>query len=80
MSSKAKRVSNQIVQQRITTVVQVLSIMSSEAQKMSWFQRFRISQSFLWKKHIDCFFELASKNKKKEEKKEEKREKRDKKI
>ena len=80
MSSKSKRVSNQIVQQRITTVVQVLSIMSSEAQKMSWFQRFRISQSFLWKKNIDCFFELASKNKKKEEKKEEKREKRDKEI
>lgn len=79
MSSKAKRVSNQIVQQRITTVVQVLSIMSSEAQKMSWFQRFRISQSFLWKKNIDCFFELAGKNKKKE-KKEEKREKRDKEV
>ena len=79
MSSKAKRVSNQIVQQRITTVVQVLSIMSSEARKMSWFQRFRISQSFLWKKNIDCFFELASKNKK-EEKKEEKREKRDKEV
>ena len=68
MSSKAKKVSNQIIQQRITTVVQVLSIMSSEAQQMSWFQRFRISQSFLWKKNIDCFFELASKNKKKEEK------------
>ena len=79
MSSKAKRVSNQIVQQRITTVVQVLSIMSSEAQKMSWFQRFRISQSFLWKKNIDCFFELAGKNKKKE-KKEEKDEKRDKEL
>ena len=68
MSSKAKKVSNHITQQRITTVVQVLSIMSSEAQQMSWFQRFRISQSFLWKKNIDCFFELASKNKKKEEK------------
>ena len=81
MSSKAKRVSNQIVQQRITTVVQVLSIMSSEAQQMSWFQRFRISQSFLWKKNIDCFFELAGKNKKKEEeKKEEKHEKRDKEV
>ena len=78
MSSKSRKLSNQIVQQRITTVVQVLSIMSSEAQKMSWFQRFRISQSFLWKKNIDCFFELASKNKKKEEKKEEKREKREK--
>ena len=76
MSSKARNLSNQIVQQRITTVVQVLSIMSSEAQKMSWFQRFRISQSFLWKKNIDCFFELAGKNKKKEEK----REKRDKEV
>ena len=76
MSSKAKRVSNQIVQQRITTVVQVLSVMSSEARKMSWFQRFRISQSFLWKKNIDCFLELAGKNKKKEEK----REKRDKEV
>ena len=80
MSSKSRKLSDQIVQQRITTVVQVLSIMSSEAQKMSWFQRFRISQSFLWKKNIDCFFELAGKNKKKEEKKEEKREKRDKEV
>ena len=79
MGSKARKVSKQIVQQRVSTVVQVLSIMSSEAQKMSWFQRFRISQSFLWKKNIDCFFELASKNKK-EEKKEEKREKRDKEV
>ena len=78
MSSKSRKLSNQIVQQRITTVVQVLSIMSSEAQKMSWFQRFRISQSFLWKKNIDCFFELAGKNKNK--KKEEKREKRDKEV
>ena len=76
MSSKSRKLSNQITQQRITTVVQVLSIMSSEAQQMSWFQRFRISQSFLWKKNIDCFFELASKNKKKEEK----HEKRDKEV
>ena len=68
MSSKSRKLSDQIIQQRITTVVQLLSIMSSEAEKMSWFQRFRISQCFLWKKNIDCFFELASKNKKKEEK------------
>ena len=80
MSSKAKRVSNQIVQRRITTVLQVLAIMSSEARKMSWFQRFRISQSFLWKKNIDCFFELASKNKKEEKKEEEKDEKCDKEV
>lgn len=74
MSSKSRKLSDQIIQQRITTVVQVLSIMSSEARQMSWFQRFRISQCFLWKKNIDCFFELASKNKKKEEK-DEKRDK-----
>ena len=84
MSSKSRKLSDQIIRQRITTVVQVLSIMSSEAQQMSWFQRFRISQSFLWKKNIDRFFELASKSKKKdekkEEKKEEKHEKRDKEV
>ena len=74
MGSKARKLSDQIVRLRITTVLQVLSIMSSEAQQMSWFQRFRISQSFLWKKNIDCFFELASKSKKKEEK-DEKRDK-----
>ena len=77
MSSKARKLSDQIVRLRITTVLQVLSIMSSEAQQMSWFQRFRISQSFLWKKNIDCFFELASKSKKKDEKKEEKKEEKD---
>lgn len=64
MSSKAKKVSQDVLQRKISTVVQVLSIMSSEAEKMSWFQRFKISQSFLWKKNIDCFFTLASKNKK----------------
>ena len=42
--------------------------MEEEAQKMSWFQRFKLSQSFLWKKNIDAFFQTASKNKKKEKK------------
>ena len=59
MSSRAKRVKDQIVGQRITTVVQVLSIMQNEADKMSWFQRFRIGWSFLWKKNIDVFFKVA---------------------
>lgn len=66
MSSKARKVQDRLADQRITTVVQVLSIMTSEAEKMSWFQRFRISQRFLWKKNIDCFFELAGRNRKKE--------------
>lgn len=68
MSSKATKIGDKITKQRVATVVQVLTIMSSEAQQMSWFQRFIISQRFLWKKNIDCFFELASKNKKKEKK------------
>ena len=68
MSSKARKVKKQIAEQRLTTVVQVLSIMQNEADQMSWFQRLRVSQSFLWKKNIDCFFQLASKNRKKEKK------------
>lgn len=71
MSSKAKKVSQEIITRRIETVVQVLSIMEEEAQKMSWFQRFKLSQSFLWKKNIDAFFQTASKNKKKEKKEKE---------
>lgn len=62
MSSKAKKAREMLARQRITTVVQVLSIMASEAEKMSWFQRFRIGWTFLWKKNIDCFFELAGRN------------------
>ena len=68
MSSKAGKVKKQIAGQRLTTIVQVLSIMQNEADQMSWFQRWKVSQSFLWKKNIDCFFELASKNRKKEKK------------
>jgi hypothetical protein len=49
--------------QRVTTVVQVLSIMQAEAEKMSWAQRFKLASSFLWKKNIDAFFQLASSNK-----------------
>lgn len=66
MSSKAKRVKDQIVGQRITTVVQVLSIMQSEAEKMNWFQRLAISWSFLWKKNIDVFFKVAKHGRRKE--------------
>lgn len=64
MSSKAKKVSKEVVERRLETVVQVLTIMEVEAQKMSWFQRFRLSWSFLWKKNINAFFQIASKNKK----------------
>lgn len=63
MSSRAGKVRQQITGQRITTVIQVLSIMQTEAEKMSWWQRFKLANSFLWKKNIDAFFQLASSNK-----------------
>ena len=69
MSSKARKVRQQITGQRITTVIQVLSIMQTEAEKMSWWQRFCLANSFLWKKNIDAFFQLASKNEAKNDKK-----------
>ena len=66
MSSRSKKLQDQIVGQRITTVVQVLSIMQSEADKMNWFQRLSISWSFLWKKNIDVFFKVAKHGHRKE--------------
>jgi len=72
MSSKTKRTMDKITEQKLNTVVQVLSIMQNEALQMSWFQRFRISWRFLWTKNIDNFFEIAGKNNKKEQRKNEK--------
>lgn len=62
MSSKTTKIKQDIVSQRITTVIQVLSIMQTEAEEMSFWQRFHLANSFLWKKNIDAFFQLASKN------------------
>jgi hypothetical protein len=42
MSSQAKKVGKKIVNQRLSTVVQVLSIMEEEAKKKSFFARFII--------------------------------------
>lgn len=63
MSSRSKRVQQQITEQRVFTVLQILSIMQTEAEKMSWWQRLKLAHSFLWKKNIDAFFQLASSNK-----------------
>lgn len=70
MSSRAKKVQAKITEQRINTVIQVLAIMQNEAEQMSFFQRLRISNRFLWKKNIEGFFELAEKNKDKKNAKE----------
>lgn len=72
MSSRTKKMGDQIVMQKMNVTFQVLAIMQNEAKQMSWFQRFRISWRFLWTKNIDNFFEIAGKNNKKEQKKHEK--------
>lgn len=68
MSSKAGRVKKQIAEQRLTTVCEVLTIMQNEADKMSWWQRKKIARQFVRKGNIDCFFQIATKNRKKEKK------------
>lgn len=62
MSSKAKRVNKKIVEQRLTTVVQVLSIMEEEAKKKTFLQRFIISMQYLFSKKIDVFFKEGKAN------------------
>ena len=63
MSSQAKKVSKKIVNQRITTVVQVLSIMEEEAKKKSFFARFIICWQYLFAKKFDAFFKVGMKGK-----------------
>ena len=67
MSSRTKRINRQITAQRVTTVVQVLSIMEAEAEKMSFWQSLKLANTFLWKKNIDAFFQLAQSNKDKKD-------------
>ena len=61
MSSKVRKVTKEIVQQRLTTVVQVLSLMEEEAKKKTFFQRFAISMQYLFCKKIDVFFKEGKK-------------------
>lgn len=61
MSSKTKKVSQQILAQRLTTVVQVLSIMEEEARKKNFFARFIIAMQYLFCKKIDVFFKVGRK-------------------
>lgn len=63
MSSQAKKVSKKIVNQRVTTVVQVLSIMEEEAKKKSFFARFIICCQYLFAKRFDAFFKVGKKRK-----------------
>ncbi len=63
MSSQAKKVSKKIVNQRVATVVQVLSIMEEEAKRKSFFARFIICCQYLFAKKFDAFFKVGKKRK-----------------
>lgn len=56
MSSGAKKVSKQILNQRINTIFQVMALAEAEAKKKNWFQRFTICWKYLWFKKFDAFF------------------------
>ena len=58
MSSKGKKVAKEVVQRRLETVVQVLSIMEEEANKKTFGQRFVICMQYLFAKRFDAFFKV----------------------
>lgn len=66
MSSKAKKVSKEVVSRRLETVVQVLSIMEEEAHKKGFFARFIICCQYLFLKRFDVFFKAGKKHGKKD--------------
>lgn len=59
MSSKAKKVSKEVVTRRLETVVQVLSIMEEEAHKKGFFARLVICLQYLFLKRFDVFFKVG---------------------
>lgn len=61
MSSKAGKVKKEVVQRRIETVVQVLSIMEEEANRKSFASRFVICCQYLFLKRFDAFFKTGKK-------------------
>lgn len=63
MSSQAKKVSKKIVNQRLSTVVQVLSLMEEEAKRKSFFARFIICCQYLFAKKFDAFFKVGMRRK-----------------
>ena len=63
MSSRSKKVSKEVVQRRLETVVQVISIMEEEAHKMNFFQRFAVCFQYLFLKRFDVFFKIRTKEK-----------------
>lgn len=56
MSSKATKISKEVQNRRLNTLVQVLSLMEMEAQKKNFFKRFKISMRYLFAKDFKGFF------------------------
>lgn len=64
MSSRAGKVTKEVAQRRIETVIQVLAIMEEEAHKKSFGQRFVICCQYLFAKKFDVFFKTNDKKNK----------------
>lgn len=56
MSSKATKVSKEVQNRRLNTLVQVLSLMEMETQKKNFFKKFNIAMRYLFAKDFKGFF------------------------
>lgn len=56
MSSKVTKISKEVKNRRLNTLVQVLSLMEMEAQKKNFFKRCSIAMRYLFAKDFKGFF------------------------
>lgn len=56
MSSGARKVSKEIQNRRLNTLVQVLTLMEEEARKKNFFKRFLIAMRYLFARDFKGFF------------------------
>lgn len=56
MSSNARKVSKEVQNRRLNTLVQVLILMEEEARKKNFFKRFLIAMRYLFARDFKGFF------------------------
>lgn len=56
MSSGARKVSKEVLNRRLNTLVQVLTLMEEEARKKNFFKRFLIAMRYLFARDFKGFF------------------------
>ena len=56
MSSGARKVSKEVQNRRLNTLVQVLTLMEEEARKKNFFKRFLIAMRYLFARDFKGFF------------------------